>query len=93
MRTSNINRKTKETDISITINLDGTGKSEINTGVGFFDHMLTLFASHGMFDLTVDCKGDLEVDAHHTVEDVGICLGLAFAEAMGDTYQGFFCRF
>ena len=84
MRTSNINRKTKETDISITINLDGTGKSEINTGVGFFDHMLTLFASHGMFDLTVDCKGDLEVDAHHTVEDVGICLGLAFAEAMGD---------
>ena len=84
MRTSNINRKTKETDISITINLDGTGKSEINTGVGFFDHMLTLFASHGMFDLTVDCKGDLEVDAHHTVEDVGICLGLAFSEAMGD---------
>ena len=84
MRTSNINRKTKETDISLTLNLDGNGKSEINTGVGFFDHMLTLFASHGMFDLSVDCKGDLEVDAHHTVEDVGICLGLAFAEAMGD---------
>jgi len=84
MRTSEINRKTKETDISLSLNLDGTGKSEINTGVGFFDHMLTLFASHGMFDLVVNCKGDLEVDAHHTVEDVGICLGKAFAEALGD---------
>ncbi len=84
MRISNINRKTAETDISITLNLDGTGKSEIDTGVGFFDHMLTLFASHGMFDLTVKCNGDLNVDAHHTVEDVGICLGMAFDEAMGD---------
>jgi imidazoleglycerol-phosphate dehydratase len=84
MRTSEINRKTAETDISLYLNLDGTGKSEIDTGVGFFDHMLTLFASHGMFDLKVKCNGDLNVDAHHTVEDVGICLGKAFEEAMGD---------
>lgn len=84
MRTSDINRKTAETDISLYLNLDGTGKSEIDTGVGFFDHMLTLFASHGMFDLKVKCNGDLNVDAHHTVEDVGICLGKAFEEAMGD---------
>lgn len=84
MRTSEINRTTKETDIVLKLNIDGTGKSDIDTGVGFFDHMLTLFASHGMFDLTVKCKGDLEVDAHHTVEDVGICLGKAFAEALGD---------
>jgi imidazoleglycerol-phosphate dehydratase len=84
MRISEINRKTKETDIKLTLNIDGTGNSNINTGVGFFDHMLTLFASHGMFDLDVVCKGDLEVDAHHTVEDVGICLGKAFAEALGD---------
>ena len=84
MRTSNINRKTAETDISLYLNLDGIGKSEIDTGVGFFDHMLTLFASHGMFDLKVKCNGDLNVDAHHTVEDVGICLGKAFEEAMGD---------
>ncbi len=84
MRTSEIVRKTKETDITLSLNLDGTGKSDIQTGVGFFDHMLTLFASHGMFDLVVKCNGDLEVDAHHTVEDVGICLGKAFAEALGD---------
>ncbi len=84
MRISEIKRTTKETDIKLTLNIDGTGKSNINTGVGFFDHMLTLFASHGMFDLDVQCKGDLEVDAHHTVEDVGICLGKAFAEALGD---------
>ncbi len=84
MRTAEINRKTKETDIYLSLNLDGTGKSEIDTGVGFFDHMLTLFASHGMFDLVVKCNGDLEVDAHHTVEDVGICLGKAFADALGD---------
>ncbi len=84
MRTSEINRTTKETDITLKLNIDGTGKSDIDTGVGFFDHMLTLFASHGMFDLTVKCKGDLEVDAHHTVEDVGICLGKAFADALGD---------
>ncbi len=84
MRIANIDRKTKETDIKLTLNLDGSGRSNIDTGVGFFDHMLTLFASHGMFDLDVKCNGDLEVDAHHTVEDVGICLGKAFAEAMGD---------
>ena len=84
MRKSEINRKTKETDIYLSLVLDGSGKSEIDTGVGFFDHMLTLFAAHGMFDLVVKCNGDLEVDAHHTVEDVGICLGKAFAEALGD---------
>lgn len=84
MRTSEINRKTKETDIQLRLDLDGCGKSEIDTGVGFFDHMLTLFASHGMFDLTVKCSGDLEVDAHHTVEDIGICLGKAFSDALGD---------
>ena len=84
MRYSEIKRKTKETDIELSLKLDGTGKCEIDTGVGFFDHMLTLFASHGMFDLTVKCNGDLEVDAHHTVEDIGICFGLAFAEALGD---------
>lgn len=84
MRTSEINRKTKETDIALSLNIDGKGNGVINTGVGFFDHMLTLFASHGMFDLNVECKGDLDVDAHHTVEDIGICLGMAFAEALGD---------
>ncbi len=84
MRTSEIIRTTKETDIKLSLCLDGTGKSNINTGVGFFDHMLTLFAAHGMFDLEVVCKGDLQVDAHHTVEDIGICLGMAFAEALGD---------
>ena len=84
MRIAEINRKTKETDIYLKIDLDGNGKSEIDTGVGFFDHMLTLFASHGMFDLVVKCKGDLEVDAHHTVEDVGICLGLAINQALGE---------
>ena len=84
MRNSEINRKTKETDISLSLVIDGSGKSEIDTGVGFFDHMLTLFASHGMFDLKVKCNGDLEVDAHHTVEDVGICLGMAFSEVLGD---------
>ncbi len=84
MRTAEINRKTKETDIYLSLNLDGSGKSEIDTGVGFFDHMLTLFSSHGMFDLVVKCNGDLEVDAHHTVEDVGICLGMAFSKAIGD---------
>jgi imidazoleglycerol-phosphate dehydratase len=84
MRRSDIVRKTNETNIELHLNLDGTGKSNIDTGVGFFDHMLTLFASHGMFDLIVKCQGDLQVDAHHTVEDVGICLGKAFAEALGD---------
>lgn len=84
MRIAEITRKTKETDIFLSLNLDGSGKSDIQTGVGFFDHMLTLFASHGMFDLTVKCNGDLEVDAHHTVEDVGICLGQAFTQCLGD---------
>ena len=85
MRSSEIIRKTAETDISLSLNLDGTGKSNINTGVGFLDHMLTLFAKHGRFDLDVVCKGDIEVDDHHSVEDIGICLGMAFAEALGDS--------
>ncbi len=84
MRTATINRKTAETDISLTLNLDGSGKSVLDTGCGFLDHMLTLFAKHGRFDLEVSCKGDTEVDYHHTVEDIGICLGLAFSEALGD---------
>lgn len=84
MRVSEINRKTAETDIKLKLNLDGEGKSKIDTGCGFLDHMLTLFASHGRFDLTVKCKGDINVDAHHTTEDIGICLGKAFAEAVGD---------
>lgn len=84
MRVSQIKRTTKETDICLTLNLDGTGKSEINTGVGFLDHMLTLFSSHGRFDLTVTCKGDTYVDDHHSVEDIGIALGQAFDEALGD---------
>ena len=84
MRVSEINRKTAETDIKLKLNLDGEGKSKIETGCGFLDHMLTLFASHGRFDLTVKCKGDMNVDAHHTTEDIGICLGKAFAEAVGD---------
>ena len=84
MRTSEIARKTAETDIQLTLNLDGTGKSTIDTGVGFLDHMLTLFARHGRFDLTVKCIGDTNVDAHHTTEDIGIALGTAFAEALGD---------
>ena len=84
MRTSNITRKTAETDISLSLCLDGSGKSEIATGCGFLDHMLTLFAKHGGFDLSVTCRGDVQVDYHHTVEDVGIVLGAAFAEALGD---------
>ena len=84
MRTSEIKRKTAETDIVLALNLDGTGKSEISTGVGFLDHMLTLFAKHGRFDLAVKCVGDTDVDFHHTTEDVGIVLGKAFAEALGD---------
>ena len=84
MRTATINRKTAETDIQLTLNLDGSGKSEIDTGVGFLDHMLTLFASHGRFDLTVKCAGDTYVDDHHSVEDIGISLGKAFFEALGD---------
>lgn len=84
MRTSEIIRKTVETDIFLSLNLDGTGTSNINTGCGFLDHMLTLFARHGRFDLEVSCKGDTYVDDHHTVEDIGIALGRAFKEALGD---------
>ena len=84
MRRSEINRKTAETDISLTLDLDGSGKSTIDTGCGFLDHMLTLFAKHGKFDLTVKCVGDVEVDYHHTAEDIGISLGQAFAKAVGD---------
>lgn len=83
-RTVQINRKTKETDISVTLNLDGAGSSEIATGIGFFDHMLEGFAKHGFFDLKCSVKGDLQVDGHHTVEDVGIVLGQAIAKAVGD---------
>ena len=84
MRTYEITRKTAETDISLNLNLDGTGKSCIDTGVGFLNHMLTLFAAHGKFDLTVKCTGDVEVDDHHSAEDIGICLGQAFQKALGE---------
>ncbi|MBE6588808.1 MAG: imidazoleglycerol-phosphate dehydratase HisB [Ruminococcaceae bacterium] len=84
MRTFEINRKTAETDIALTLNLDGTGMCKINSGCGFLDHMLTLFSKHGRFDLTLTCKGDTEVDDHHTVEDIGIALGTAFAAALGE---------
>lgn len=84
MRSSRIKRTTAETDITLEINLDGSGKSNIKTGCGFLDHMLTLFARHARFDLDVECKGDTYVDYHHTVEDIGICLGKAFCEALGD---------
>ena len=84
MRTAEIVRKTAETDIMLTLNLDGTGKSAVKTGVGFLDHMLTLFAAHGKFDLTVTCQGDTWVDDHHSAEDIGICLGQAFQSALGD---------
>ena len=84
MRNSEIKRKTAETDIELFLEFDGSGKSEIDTGCGFLNHMLTLFASHGKFDLKVFCKGDTDVDDHHTAEDIGICLGQAFSEALGD---------
>ena len=84
MRKAELKRKTGETNISLSLNLDGSGKGDINTGCGFLDHMLTLFKKHGSFDSTVKAKGDTNVDYHHTVEDVGICLGLAFKEALGD---------
>ena len=84
MREAQINRRTAETDISLKLELDGTGASKIDTGCGFMDHMLTLFARHGRFDLTVKCVGDTHVDDHHSVEDIGICLGQAFAQALGD---------
>lgn len=93
-RQATIERKTNETDVVVRLEIDGTGESKIDTGVGFFDHMLTLFAKHGLFDLEVTAKGDLEVDGHHTVEDVGICLGQAFSQALGNkesiTRYGFF---
>ena len=84
MRIAEISRKTAETEITLDLNLDGSGKSAIATGVGFLDHMLTLFASHGRFDLEISCNGDTWVDDHHTVEDVGICLGTALSKALGD---------
>ena len=81
IRKASIDRKTSETDIQLSILLDGTGKANVNTGIGFFDHMLTLFAKHGSFDLEIKVKGDLHVDGHHTIEDTGIALGEAFKEA------------
>ena len=84
MRTANIKRDTRETRIQLALNLDGTGRSGVSTGVGFLDHMLELFARHGDFDLDLTCRGDTQVDFHHSVEDSGICLGRAFAEALGD---------
>lgn len=85
-RTARIARTTKETDIELSVDLDGTGTTDINTGIGFFDHMLTAFGRHGLFDLSVRAEGDLEVDGHHTVEDVGIVAGQAFASALGDKH-------
>ena len=84
MRTANISRKTAETDVSVALTLEGAGRGEIDTGVGFLDHMLTLLCKHGKFDLTVKCVGDTDVDDHHSVEDIGICMGDALAEALGD---------
>ena len=84
MRKAQLARRTNETDIVLSLDLDGSGKAEIDTGVGFLDHMLTLFAHHGRFDLSVKCKGDTQVDAHHTTEDIAICLGKCFAEVLGE---------
>ncbi len=84
MRTAKLNRRTAETEIALTLDLDGVGTSQVDTGCGFLDHMLTLFARHGRFDLQVSCKGDTYVDDHHTVEDIGICLGDAFARTLGE---------
>ena len=84
MRTASVNRQTAETQIELTLNLDGNGVSDVATGCGFLDHMLTLFASHSGYDLTVKCNGDTEVDDHHTVEDIAICLGMAMKQALGD---------
>lgn len=83
-RSSIINRKTKETDIKLSLDIDGTGKYNINTGVGFFDHMLTHVAKHGFFDMEIKCVGDLEIDCHHTIEDIGIVFGQCIAKALGD---------
>ena len=84
MRTATIERNTKETKIKLTINLDGTGKCNINTGIAFFDHMLTQISTHGLIDIDLKANGDIEVDSHHTIEDVGICLGLALKDALGN---------
>src|ERR1700716_4227949 len=84
LRTAETRRDTAETKIALAVNLDGTGQSKLATGIGFFDHMLNLLARHSLIDLRVEAKGDLHVDAHHTVEDVGICLGKALAQALGD---------
>lgn len=84
MRTATVERNTKETKIRVNLTLDGTGKSEVDTGIGFFNHMLEGFAKHGFFDLTVKCQGDLQVDGHHTIEDMGIVIGCAIREALGD---------
>lgn len=89
VRKASIERNTKETQIKLSFNIDGSGTVSINTGIGFFDHMLELFAVHGLFDLTVDVVGDLHVDGHHTVEDVGICLGKAIRQSLGD-FKGIF---
>lgn len=83
-RTATVTRRTRETDITVTIDLDGTGHADLDTGIGFFDHMLDGFARHGLFDLTVRCRGDLQVDDHHTIEDCGIVLGTAIRQALGD---------
>lgn len=83
-RAAEVERKTKETEVRVTLNLDGSGQAQINTGVAFLDHMLELFTRHGLFDLEITCRGDLHIDDHHSVEDVGITLGQAFAEALGD---------
>ena len=88
MRAAELSRTTAETDIRLRLELDGTGLSQVATGCGFLDHMLTLFARHGRFDLSVQCRGDTNVDDHHTVEDIGICLGDAFSEALGDKRGG-----
>lgn len=84
MRKAHIKRKTKETNISVAVKLNGTGRSTVSTGIGFLDHMLVLFAKHGLFDITVSCKGDLHVDDHHTTEDIGIALAKAFSDALGE---------
>jgi imidazoleglycerol-phosphate dehydratase len=91
MRSAEIRRDTSETHIRLSLDIDGTGKRQISTGIGFFDHMLDLFARHGLFDLTLDAQGDLNVDEHHTIEDVGIALGEAFAAAVGD--KAGICRY
>jgi len=83
-RTGKIERKTKETDISVSLNVDGSGKAEVETGMPFFDHMMDIFSRHGLFDVTIKAKGDIQVDYHHTVEDVGLALGQTFKDALGD---------